>query len=107
MVRVSVMYPNVPESTFDWDYYLGPHIGLAKRLLLPRGLKRLEVDRGVGAFPPGAKTHFHAVGHLFFSSLQEMEKALGATAAEFIEDQRRYYSGESVVQISEIVEQPD
>ena len=104
MVRVSVMYPNVPESTFDWEYYLGSHIELAKRLLSPRGLKRLEVDRGVGAFPPGTKTHFHAVGHLFFSSLEEMESALGETAAEFIADQRKYYSGESVVQISEAVE---
>jgi len=104
MVRVSVMYPNGPGSTFDWDYYLGPHLELAKRLLLPRGLKRLEVDRGVGAFPPGAKTHFHAAGHLFFSSQQEMESALGATAAEFIADQRKYYSGESVVQVSEVIE---
>jgi len=98
------MYPNAPGSTFDWEYYLGPHLELAKKLLLPRGLKRLEVDRGVGAFPPGAKSHFHAVGHLSFSSQQEMESALGETAAEFIADQRKYFSGESVVEISEVIE---
>ena len=34
----------------------------------------------------------------------EVESAIAATAAEFIADQRKYFSGESVVQISEAVE---
>ncbi len=104
MVRLSVMYPNGSQSRFDWDYYLGPHVVLAKKLLLPRGLVRLEIDRGVGAFPPGAPAPYHAIGHLFFASMQDMESALASTAPELIEDQRKYYSGESVVQISEVVE---
>jgi len=103
MVRLSVLYPVTEGSTFDWKYYLGPHLVLARQLLGPRGLVRIEVDRGMGAFPPGTPLHYHALGHLYFESMQELDNALAATAAELIADQRKYFSGESVVQVSEVV----
>jgi uncharacterized protein (TIGR02118 family) len=104
MVRVSVTYPRSPGSTFDWDYYLGPHLALAHRLLDPMGLIRIEVDRGIGAFPPGTASHVHAVGHLFFASIEEMESAMAAHAAEFVTDQGKYFNGESIVQVNEVVD---
>lgn len=104
MIRLSVMYPATPGSRFDWDYYLGQHLELSRKLLTPRGLVRTEIDRGIGSFPPGAPPPYHAVGHLFFRSLAEMESALQATAAEFIADERNYTDVPSVVQISEVVE---
>ncbi len=104
MVRVSVMYPRNSGSTFDWDYYLGPHLAFAHRLLDPKGLIRIEIDRGIGAFPPGTASHVHAVGHLFFTSFEEMESAMAAHAAEFVTDQGKYFSGESIVQVSEVVD---
>ena len=104
MIRISVMYPATPGSRFDWDYYLGPHLDLSRRLLGGRGLVRTEIDKGLAGFPPGAPPPYHAVGHLFFRTLAEMESALEATAAEFIEDARRYTDVPSVVQISEVVE---
>ena len=103
MIRVSVMYPATPGSYFDWDYYLGQHLELARRLLNPRGLVRTEIDRGVSGLPPGAPP-YHAVGHLFFRTMAEVESALAATAPEFIADERNYTSGPSVVQISEVIE---
>ena len=104
MVRLSVMYPAPPGSRFDWRYYLGPHLELSRRLLIPRGLVRTEIDRGVGSFPPGAPPPYHAVGHLFFRTRAELESAMEAAAAEFIADERNYASVPSVVQISEVVE---
>lgn len=104
MVRVSVMYPATEGSTFDWDYYLGPHRELSSRLLTPMGLVRVEVDRGVKAFPPGTPSHFHGVGHLFFNHMEEMERALAEHAPALIEDQHNYYKGAALVQISEVVE---
>jgi uncharacterized protein (TIGR02118 family) len=101
MVRLSVMYPATAASTFDWNYYLGPHLVITRQLLVPRGLVRIEVDRGIGAFPPGTPSHYHAVGHLYFETMLELDVA--ATAPELIADQRKYYSGESVVQVSEVV----
>jgi uncharacterized protein (TIGR02118 family) len=103
MVRLSVLYPAVSGSTFDWSYYLGPHLVLARRLLVPLGLVRIEVDRGVGAFPPGTPSHYHAIGHLYFETMLHLDTAIAATAPELIADQRKYYSGESVVQVSEVV----
>ena len=104
MIRFSVMYPATPGSRFDWGYYLGSHRELSIKLLGPRGLVRTEIDRGLGGFPPGAPAPYHAVGHLFFRSMAEMEGALAATAAEFIADERNYFDGPSVVQISEVVD---
>ena len=104
MIRVSVMYPNTPGSLFDWNYYLGQHLDLSSRLLSSRGLVRTEIDRGVSGLPPGAPAPYHAIGHLFFRTMEEMTSALAATAAEFIADERNYTSTPSVVQISEVVE---
>ncbi len=103
MIRLSVMYPATPGSQFNWDYYLGQHRELAGRLLLGRGLVRTEIDRGVAGIPPGPPP-YHAIGHLFFRTMGELESALQATAAEFIADERNYSSVPSVVQISEVVE---
>ena len=102
MVKLTVMYPNVPGPNFDWEYYLGTHLDLARRLLGPKGLLRIEVDRGSSGFPPGAPAPFYAIAHLFFQTRAELEGALAETAAELIEDQHRYYGAQSVVQVSEV-----
>jgi uncharacterized protein (TIGR02118 family) len=99
------MYPTTEGSRFNWDYYLGEHRELSRRLLGARGLIRTEVDRGIGGLPPGAPAPYHAVGHLFFHTLADVESALAATAADFIADERNYADGGSVVQISEVVEE--
>jgi uncharacterized protein (TIGR02118 family) len=104
MIRVSVMYPAPPGSNFNWTYYLGPHLELSKKLLNHRGLVRTEVDRVISGLPPGTKAQYHAVGHLFFRTMEEMQNALAATAAEFIADERNYTDTPSVVQISEVIE---
>lgn len=105
MIRCSVMYPTSSGSTFDWDYYLAAHLALARKLLSRFGLQRIEIDRGLGTLPPGAPPHFHAVGHLFFSSMADFERAMAETAQELIADQRKYFSGESIVQVSEVITQ--
>ena len=104
MIRISVMYPAVPGSNFDWDYYLGKHLELAHELLDPRGLVKLEIDRGISGLRPGAPPPNHAVGHLFFRTMEEAGSALAATAERFIADQRNYFDQPAVVQISEVVE---
>ena len=104
MIRLSVMYPVTPVSRFDWDYYLGQHRELARSLLTSRGLVRTEIDRGIGGLPPGVPPPYHAIGHLFFRTMAELESALEATTAEFVADERNYTNVPSVVQISEVVE---
>ena len=98
------MYPATPGSRFDWGYYLGQHRELSRRLLSSRGLVRIEIDKGIGSFPPGTPPPYHAVGHLFFRTMADMLTALEATAAEFVADERNYTDVSSVVQISEVIE---
>lgn len=98
------MYPATPSSDFDWDYYLAQHLELARRLLKPRGLVRTEIDRGISGLPPGTPPPYHAVGHLFFRTMAEVESALAATAPEFIADERNYAGVRSMVQISEVID---
>jgi hypothetical protein len=66
MIRLSVMYPTSSGSTFDWDYDLAPHLALARKLLSPFGLLRIEIDRGLGAFPPGTSRIFTREAICFF-----------------------------------------
>ena len=98
------MYPTGPGSTFNWNYYLAPHLALARKLLSPFGLLRIEIDRGLGGFPPGTPPPFHAIGHLFFPSMTELERAMAETSAQLIADQRKYFNGDSLVQVNEVVE---
>ncbi|MBI2683111.1 MAG: EthD family reductase [Acidobacteriales bacterium] len=104
MIRLSVMYPATPGSTFDWEYYLRGHVSLAHRLLDPRGLVKLEIDRGLGSFPPGTPAPYHAVAHLFFRDLAVFRNAMAETAADLITDVPNYASVPAVVQVSEVVE---
>src|SRR5215510_11340090 len=104
MIRLSVMYPATPGSRFNWDYYLGPHLELAQRLLSSRGLVRTEIDRGIAGLPPGQPAPYHAIGHLFFRTMADLQDAMQATAADFIADERNYTDTPSVVQISEVLE---
>ena len=103
MIRLSVMYPATPGSRFNWDYYLGPHLELSRKLLGPRGLVKTEIDRGIAGIPPNGPP-YHAVGHLFFRTMADLQSALAATVAEFIADERNYTDTPSVVQISEVIE---
>jgi uncharacterized protein (TIGR02118 family) len=103
MIRLSVMYPRQEGSSFDWNYYTTTHFELVEKYLKHKGLLRTEVDKGVGGFPPGSAAPYHAIGHLFFGTLDDLVNALN-TSAELIADQKNYFNGESVVQISEVVE---
>jgi uncharacterized protein (TIGR02118 family) len=102
MVSLTVMYPANPGTTFDWDYYLGPHLALAGKLLSPFGRLHTEVNRGVTGLPPGTPAPYYAIANLHFSSMQDLQSALAANTPALIADQRRYYSGESIVQINEV-----
>jgi uncharacterized protein (TIGR02118 family) len=104
MFCVSVLYPANSTSTFNLDYYLDSHIPLAKRLLSPHGLQRVEVARSLGAFSPGNSAPFHTIGQLYFATLEGLERGLALAAPELIGDIPRYYSGgEPIIQVTEIV----
>lgn len=103
MFCLTVMYPNTAGSAFNWEYYLTAHLELAHGILVPFGLLQIQIDRGASGFPPDSAPPFYAIARLSFPSLDALEKAMAATAEALIADQKKYYSGESVVQIGEQV----
>ena len=77
---------------------------LAHRLLTPRGLVRIEIERGIGGFPPGATAPYQAVAHLVFRTADELTSAMEAAAADLIADVKNYTDVETVLLISEGVQ---
>ena len=102
MIRVSVMYPNQPGKRFDWEYYVNKHKVAIHQKLDGLGLVRTEADRGIGTAQPGAPAPYLAVGHMYFSCMEDMQKCL-AHGAEMMADVPNFTDIQPQVQISEIV----
>jgi uncharacterized protein (TIGR02118 family) len=102
MIRVSVYYPNKPDGRFDLDYYSGKHMDLVSARLKPMGMLRWEIDKGLAGANPGDPAPFVAVGHLYFNSTEEFEKAFGAHNEEIMGDIPNYTDIEPQFQISEV-----
>jgi len=104
MIRVSVMYPTSEGKKFDYDYYASKHMnGLVRERWGSMGLVKVEVDRGVGGGAPGAPAPYAAVGHVYFRSLEDFQKASKAHGKELFADVPNFTTIAPQVQISEII----
>src|SRR2546422_5424366 len=104
MIRVSVMYPTSEGKKFDYDYYVTKHMnGLVRERWGSMGLVKVEVDRGVGGGAPGTPAPYAAVGHVFFRSLDDFQKASKAHGKELFADVPNFTTIAPQVQISEII----
>ncbi len=103
MIKVSVMYPNSTEATFDLSYYRDRHMPMAHERL-GDACKGTAIDIGLGGGAPGSPAPYIAIGHLYFDSVQAFQEAFGAHAAEITADVPNYTNTEPVFQICEVVE---
>ena len=104
MIRVSVMYPTTEGKKFDYDYYANKHMnGLVRERWGSLGLVKVEVDRGLGGGAPGAPAPYAAVGHVYFRSLDDFQKASKAHGKELFADVPNFTTIAPQVQISEII----
>jgi len=101
MIRVSVYYPNT--GKFDLDYYENKHMAMVAQRLNPLGLLRWEIDKGLAGGTPDAPAPFIAIGHIYFNSVADFQKAFGAHAAEIMADIPNYTNIEPQFQISEVI----
>ncbi len=104
MIRVSVLYPAKEGGTFDHDYYAQKHMPMVKAKLGSLGLLRAEIDRGVAGGAPKTPAPFACIGHLYFNSVADFQKAMGAHGAEIMADVPNYTTLQLQVQISEVAE---
>ena len=103
MIRVSVMYPSGECKKFDVDYYANKHMTLVKDRIGGLGLVRLEVDKGLAGGAPNAPAPFACIGHLYWNSLGDFQKAMGTHGKELMADIPNFTNIQPQIQISEIV----
>jgi uncharacterized protein (TIGR02118 family) len=103
MIRVTVLYPNESGKKFDEEYYKSRHMKLVTDRLKSFGLVRTEVDHGLAGGAPGSPAPYVCVGHLYFDSLADFQKGMGAHGQEILADIPNYTNIQPTMQISEIV----
>jgi uncharacterized protein (TIGR02118 family) len=101
MIKVTVLYPNHPNSKFDWAYYSDTHIPMVRQKL-GAALKGVSVDMGVGGTAPGSPPPYVALIHLLFESVESFQSSFGPHAQAIEADVPRYTNIEPVIQISEV-----
>ena len=101
MIKVSVLYPNSADATFDMDYYCGTHVPLVVGLM-GDALKAGAVDAGIAGGAPGEPPAFLAMSHLTFESVEAFQAAFGPHADEILGDLPNFTNVQPQIQISEI-----
>jgi uncharacterized protein (TIGR02118 family) len=101
MIKVSVMYPNSSNATFDIDYYCNTHLPMVGKLL-GDALKSGAVDSGLAGGAPGEAPAFIAMGHMTFNSVEEFQESFGPNADAIMADLANFTNIQPQIQISEI-----
>jgi uncharacterized protein (TIGR02118 family) len=101
MIRVSVLYPNGPDVTFDMAYYTSKHMPMVKSKC-GAACRSIAAEKGVAGGQPGSKPTYIAAGHLTFDSVESFQGAFGPNAAEILADIPNYTNVQPIVQISEV-----
>ena len=101
MIKVSVMYPNSSNATFDIDYYCNIHLPMVGKLL-GDALKSGAVDSGLAGGTPGEAPAFIAMGHMTFNSVEEFQESFGPKADAIMADLANFTNIQPQIQISEI-----
>ena len=103
MIRVTVLYPNGDDASFDMDYYRDNHMKMVAESLGPFGLRKTGIERGIAGMGPGAPAPFIASSFLEFDSIADFEKGFEAHGEKILADIPNYTNTEPSVQISEII----
>ncbi len=101
MIKVSVFYPNTPGCKFDIDYYCTKHMPLVQQKL-GEALKSVAVEQGLAGGAPGQPPAYVAMGHLYFDSVEDFQKAFGPHAQAIMADIPNYTDTQPTVQISQV-----
>ncbi len=104
MVRISIMYPNIGGSRFDWDYYIDKHMPMSiERLGAHPGYRRVTVEKGIGGGVPGTEPGYIALCHFLFDSVESFMEAFMPHAAELQGDMVNYTDIAPVIQMNEVL----
>ena len=102
MIQISVMYPDQADARFDMTYYTEIHLPLVQRLT-GAACRKVAAQLGVAGGQPGSRPTYVAMGHLYFDSVQDFEKAFGPHAKEILGDLPNFTNLQPTIQISDVV----
>jgi uncharacterized protein (TIGR02118 family) len=98
---ITVLYPNTPDTKFDFEYYKSHHIPLILRLY-GRGIAKIQLRRGV-ATQDGSPIPYVAVVNIWIGSQKVFDDASAKHAKELIADVPNFTNAHPTIQIDEIV----
>jgi len=99
---VTVMYPNTPGVTFNFDYYLQQHASLINRLY-GNSIAKIELRRGHST-PAGLPAPYVAIINIWIADQQAFDSAGEKHGATLIADVPNFTNTMPIIQIDEIVE---
>jgi uncharacterized protein (TIGR02118 family) len=102
MIKVSVLYPNGSDKTFDMDYYCDNHAPLVAGLL-GDALKGATVEKGLGGGAPGSPAPYIATGSMYFDSMADFGKSFGPNAEKIKGDMANFTNSPPIIQVSEVM----
>jgi uncharacterized protein (TIGR02118 family) len=102
MIRITLLYRRTDDSHFDFDYYVGQHISMAKRLLSGLGLAAIEVEKCLRAMD-GSESDVVCMTHIDFESEDAFTDALTIHGAELKADFPKYTNIDPEIYVCEVL----
>ncbi len=102
MVRLFAMYPNKPDSKFDFDYYASVHMQMAKERLGEFGLREVGITKGTTTLD-GEPAPYIYIGTADFDNAEDMQRGFEAHAEAVMADIPNYTDIQPEIQISEVL----
>ena len=96
MIKVSVLYPKGDDTHFDIDYYCNSHMLMVQECL-GAACKSVAAEEGVDPSQP-----YHAMGHMYFDSVEEFQQAFGPNAGKITDDVPKFTNAATVLQVSNV-----
>jgi len=101
MFKVTILYPNGDDKTFDMDYYEKTHMPMVAGFL-GKNLKFYEIDKGIAGRTSNDKAPFVAIGYFYITDVAEYNKAIAQNRDVILNDIKNYTNIQPTIQISEI-----
>ena len=103
MTKISIMYPNAKNATFEMNYYLKIHMPMSiERLAASPGYRGVSVERGLGDGTPGSEPAYVALCHYLFDSLEDFLAAFSPHSAVLQGDIANYTDIKPLIQVSAV-----
>jgi len=101
MIKVSILYPRGDGSHFDIEYYCSKHMPTVKEWFGDT-CKGVAAEEAISSKNKVGQQPFHAIGHLYFDTLDQFNQAFSENAENIMKDVPNYTNVQPVIQIGEV-----